>query len=133
MPMVQQKLPDIHAPISLGELVDKVTILQIKAAHVQGTALENVRKELAFLEQKLDALPVKLDPLFIHRLKDVNMQLWQIEDSIRGKERAQDFGDAFIQLARSVYQQNDLRAAIKKEINSAYGSSLVEEKAYEDY
>ena len=128
-----QPRADIQAPISLGELIDKITILQIKTKHLQGTALENVQKELTGLQGTLDALDLQVDPILIQRLKDVNTTLWQIEDDIRNKERSKEFGEGFIQLARSVYQQNDRRAAIKKEINTTYGSALVEEKAYQDY
>ena len=126
-------LAEIKAPISLGELIDKITILEIKTQHLQETALENVEKELAALQGTLDALDLQVDPKLIQRLKEVNAALWQIEDDIRNKERSKDFGKGFIQLARSVYQQNDRRAAIKKEINTTYGFALVEEKAYQDY
>jgi hypothetical protein len=126
-------LPQIQAPISLGELIDKITILQIKTNHLQGKALENVQKELTALQQTLDALDLQVDQTLIQRLKEVNADLWQIEDDIRDQERQKSFGETFIRLARSVYQQNDRRAAIKKEINTTYGSDLVEEKAYQDY
>ena len=71
--------------------------------------------------------------MLIQRLKAVNQDLWMIEDSIRDQERQKNFGETFIRLARSVYQQNDRRAAIKKEINTTYGSALMEEKSYQDY
>jgi len=117
---------DILAPISLGELIDKITILQIKTKNLQGSALENVKKELAALETTLNNLQLVIDPTFIQRLKEVNQDLWQIEDAIRGKEEQKDFGKTFIRLARSVYQQNDRRSVIKKEINTTYGSAFVE-------
>lgn len=126
-------LAEIQAPISLGELIDKITILEIKTQHLQGNALENVQKELAALQGTLDALDLQVDPTLIQRLKEVNAALWQIEDAIRDQERQKSFGETFIRLARSVYQQNDRRAAIKKEINTTYGSALVEEKAYKGY
>ena len=126
-------LAAIQAPISLGELIDKITILQIKTNHLQGKALENVQKELSALEQTLDALDLQVDPKLIQRLKEVNQDLWQIEDAIRDQEHQKSFGETFIRLARSVYQQNDRRSIIKKEINTTYGSALVEEKAYQDY
>ena len=126
-------IAEIQAPISLGELIDKITILQIKTDHLQGKALENVQKELSALQQTLDALDVQVDQTLIQRLKEVNQDLWQIEDDIRDQERQKSFGENFIRLARSVYQQNDRRAAIKKEINTTYVSALVEEKAYKDY
>ena len=120
----------ILAPVSLGELIDRITILQIKAQHLSGDALENVAKQLRALEATLDSLDLDIHPELVQGLKDINARLWNIENEIRQKERAQDFGDAFIRLARSVYQQNDTRAAIKKELNAAYGSAFMEEKTY---
>ena len=133
-PAIRSKpIQDILAPISLGELIDKITILQIKSQHLQGIALENVNKELVALETTLNNLQLNIDATLIQRLKEVNQDLWQIEDDIRDQERQKSFGDAFIQLARSVYQQNDRRAAIKKEINATYGSIFTEEKSYQEY
>ena len=128
-----EPIQDIQAPISLGELIDKITILQIKTKHLQGAGLENVNKELEALETTLNSLKLNIDATFIQRLKEVNQDLWQIEDDIRDQERRKNFGETFIRLARSVYQQNDRRAAIKKEINTTYDSALVEEKSYQDY
>ena len=125
--------PEILAPISLGELLDKITILQIKRQHLQGTALENVRTELNALETTLSSLQLNIDTRLTQRLKEVNQNLWQIEDDIRDQERQKNFGETFIRLARSVYQQNDQRAAIKKEINTTYGSTFTEEKSYKEY
>ena len=122
----------IQAPISVAELVDKITILQIKTLHFQGPSLGNVKKELRALEAVLEQMNLRIDPSLIQRLKDVNAELWQIENAIRDHERQKSFGETFIQLARSVYLQNDKRAAIKKKINTAYGSALVEEKSYQD-
>ena len=130
---IQQPLQGILSPISLGELIDKITILQIKIQHLKETALENVEKELAALQVNLDALNLKVEKNLIERLREVNADLWQIEDDIREKERQQDFGESFIRLARSVYQQNDRRSQIKKEINDTYGSDIVEEKSYKEY
>jgi len=124
---------NILAPISLGELIDKITILQIKTQHLQGNSLENVKKELAALETTLNNLPLNLEPKLIQNLKEVNEVLWKIEDDIRDQERQKAFGETFKPLARSVYQQNDQRAAIKKEINTTYGSAFVEEKSYQEY
>ena len=133
-PNNKQLAPEsIVAPLSLGELIDKITILEIKTQHVQGTSLTNVKKELEQLSATLNALHLDLDTQLIERLKDINADLWQIEDQIRDKERQKDFGEVFIRLARSVYQQNDRRAAIKKEINITYGSALLEEKSYKSY
>jgi len=123
----------IQAPISLGELIDKITILQIKTQHLQGNALENVKKELDALLTTLNNLKLNINPTLIQRLQEVNQNLWQIEDNIRDQERQKSFTETFIELARSVYQQNDQRAAIKKEINTNYGSAFVEEKSYQQY
>ena len=116
-----QKIQNIKAPISLGELIDKITILQIKTQHLKDTALKHVTAELNALECTLNNLNLSINPKLIEQLKEVNQILWNIEDDIREQERQQNFGDTFIQLARSVYKQNDRRSAIKKEINTAYG------------
>lgn len=123
----------IFVPISLGELLDKITILQIKVEHLKNKQLENVEQELAELLSILEELSVNVDQALINRLMSVNQELWNIEDSIRDLERAKDFGPDFIKIARSVYQTNDLRSAIKKEINIMYNSELVEEKSYQEY
>ena len=123
-------LEEIQAPISLGELIDKITILQIKEQHLQGNSLNNVRKELKALQSILKTLDLQVDQNLIDRPKGINLLLWLIEDDIREKERKKDFKESFIALARSVYKKNDQRAAIKKEINTRYNSSLTEEKAY---
>ena len=127
------ELDAILVPISLGELIDKITILQIKSLRLSGSSRENVDKELGALQATLDSLNLRVDADMVIQLQDINLLLWDIEDKIRGKDRQMDFGDTFIALARSVYQYNDRRAAIKKQINLAYGSGLVEEKSYEDY
>ena len=124
---------NIYAPISLGELIDKITILEIKAKYLGGTMLLNVKRELAALQGTLNALDLQVDPLLIERLKEANSNLWNTEDAIRDHERQKNFGDSFINLARSVYHQNDYRAAVKKEINTKYGSKIVEEKSYQNY
>ena len=128
-----QPIQNIQAPISLGELIDKITILQIKTNHLQGAALKHVTTELNALENTLKNLNLSVDPKRIQQLKDVNQNLWNIEDDIREQERQKNFGDTFIQLARSVYKQNDRRSAIKKEINTTYGSAFTEEKSYQPY
>lgn len=128
----------IEAPISLGELIDKITILEIKAVNITDSEkLRNVTHELDVLNAKVDQLldetgKAKLAPLKAS-LKDINQSLWVIEDDIRDCELAKDFGPKFIELARSVYFTNDKRAAVKKDINLAFGSELVEEKSYKDY
>jgi hypothetical protein len=124
---------EILAPISLGELIDKITILEIKKKHVKDLALENVKKELNALEATLCNLELDIDPVLIQQLKQINQNLWEIEDNIRNEERQKRFGETFVNLARSVYQQNDLRATVKKQINTTYGSSMTEEKSYQNY
>jgi len=126
----------IMAPISAGELVDKITILRVKAARIGDPAKEaNVLKELAMLEAiAADALPGSAEiERLTGELAEVNAALWDIEDGKRDCERRQDFGDRFVALARSVYIENDRRAAIKRAINEAAGSDIVEEKSYKPY
>lgn len=129
-------MSEISVPVSPGELLDKITILRIKSARMTDPAkLANVRLELVMLERTWSASPyasvdVAAD---VDALQAVNERLWVIEDDIRDKERAQEFDARFIELARSVYVENDERAAIKKRINTALGSTIVEEKSYRDY
>ena len=123
-------LSSILAPVSLGELIDKITILEIKQIHMTGIKLKNVNKELKLLKKILQDKNLEIDIDLINSLKEVNNNLWEIEDNIRIKERDQKFNKEFIQLARSVYKENDKRASIKKEINQKYNSELVEEKSY---
>lgn len=122
----------IQAPISVGELLDKLTILNIKMQRIKDidklTNVMNEQKELKALADKLDT-PVGLDVLY-KQLLAVNDELWDIEDSKRKHEKEQRFDDEFIWLARQVYLKNDLRAKIKKEINLLMGSSIIEEKSY---
>ena len=120
----------IQIPVSLGELVDKITILSIKTRHLSGDALVNVQRELALLEGVLRSCGADLHPEERAALQAVNEELWRIEDAIRLEESKQCFGAAFIGLARSVYQRNDERAALKRAINERHGSTLVEEKSY---
>ena len=124
------KTGPILAPISLGELLDKITILQIKVQQLCGEPRDHVNQELTALVAILGRLDLHLDPALIAELKAVNQALWQIENAIRQQECRQDFGEAFIALARAVYHQNDRRASIKKRINLLYGSTIVEEKVY---
>jgi len=129
-------MSEILAPVSFGELLDKIAILQIKSERMTDPAkLANVRNELSALEAGWAAHPAAAHDIAGLRaeLKAVNERLWVIEDDIRIKEKAQAFDDGFIQLARSVYFENDERARIKKEINLALGSAYVEEKSYQDY
>ena len=126
-------LSSILAPVSLGELIDKITILEIKQIHMTGIKLKNVDKELKLLRKILQDENLEIDIDLINNLKEVNNKLWKIEDNIRIKENNQKFDKEFIQLARSVYKENDKRASIKKEINQKYNSELVEEKSYNKY
>jgi hypothetical protein len=123
-------------PVSWGELFDKITILQIKLENLTlKSALENVEREhkqlyTIFLKNVSEETgATKL----LEELKQINQKLWDIEDNIRDKERAKSFDDEFLQLARSVYFTNDERSRIKRNINDAFGSELVEEKSYSDY
>ncbi|MFM8544652.1 MAG: DUF6165 family protein [Vulcanococcus sp.] len=123
----------ISVPVSLGELVDKITILRIKARHLQGDALGHVQQELTLLVQALEATGVSLDPALEAQLLEVNGQLWEIEDAIRDQERQRCFEQLFIDLARAVYRTNDRRAELKRQINERYGSTLIEQKSYSAY
>jgi Family of unknown function (DUF6165) len=122
--------------VSPGELIDKMTILEIKLAHLASPdQLANVRREYHLVKQTfsecVESTPALME--LIGELKAANLALWQIEDAIRDHERNKDFGEAFVQLARSVYRTNDQRAAIKRRINRLLDSTLVEEKSYHDY
>ena len=121
-------------PISWGELLDKIGILEIKCERIgDAAALANVLNELRLLERAAEPVAGAAAIVALRaRLKSVNERLWEIEDGIREKEREGDFGEAFVALARSVYQRNDERAAIKREINLLLGSDLIEEKSYAD-
>jgi len=126
----------ILVPVSFGELLDKISILQIKSERMTDEAkLRNVRSELSALETTWMGHAAAGNNIVELRsqLKDVNERLWVIEDDIRVKEKAQSFDDEFVRLARAVYFENDERARIKKAINLALGSSYVEEKSYKDY
>ncbi len=129
-------MSEILVPVSYGELLDKIAILQIKSERMRDEAkLANVRNELSALEKTWMAHPAAGHNVveLRKRLKAVNERLWQIEDDIRLKEKDQAFDAEFVRLARSVYFENDERARIKKEINAALGSAYVEEKSYADY
>ena len=123
-------------PISLGELLNRITILQSKLEHLTSKdALKNVEWEfkqlqLTFIQSCPETIEVKLLEV---ELKKINQQLWDIEDKIRAKERTKSFDDEFIQPARKVYITNDERSRVKKKINDMFGSELVEEKSYVEY
>jgi hypothetical protein len=126
----------IQTPVSYGELIDKITILEIKSRRITDEAkLANVRNELDMLNATWANSAASQTDISDERarLLAVNEALWDIEDNIRLMERAQTFDAAFIELARSVYFRNDERAAFKREINQKLGSELVEEKSYQDY
>ena len=125
-----RNVSSIMAPVALAELIDKITILEIKSEKFKNEHKRNVDHELDLLRRILRQASVELLPEHHQQLKAVNESLWQIEEDIRSHETNQDFGKAFVQLARSVYLQNDKRAAIKKTINDYYGSEIIEEKSY---
>jgi len=120
-------------PVSWGDLLDKITILEIKRQRIASAAAQvNIRAELSLLEEVAASLLMSQKEVgrLQSELKTVNEALWEIEEKIRGKEHAQMFDAEFVALARSVYRRNDERAALKKKINDISGSHLVEEKSY---
>ena len=129
-------MSELLVPVSYGELLDKIAILEIKSERMSDPAkLANVRKELAALDRNWSTHPASKTDIAALRaaLKAVNERLRVIEDDIRIKEKAQAFDAEFVRLARAVYFENDERARIKKDINLALGSAYVEEKSYQDY
>ena len=125
----------INTPISLGELVDKISILMIKKKNISDSIkLQHVNKELEFLQKTLKKY-ISKDEIndFLLKLVNINSKLWDIEDDIRECERKKLFDQTFIDLARSVYFTNDERAKVKNDINKTFGSELVEVKSYEEY
>ena len=125
----------INTPISLGELVDKISILMIKEKNISDSIkLKHVTKELEFLRKTLKEY-ISEDKIneFLQKLVNINSKLWDIEDNIRECERKKSFDQTFIDLARSVYFTNDERAKVKNYINKTFGSELVEVKSYEEY
>ena len=124
-----------NTPISLGELVDKISILMIKKKNISDSIkLQHVNKELQFLQKTLKKY-ISEDEIneFLLKLVNINSKLWDIEDDIRECERKKLFDQTFIDLARSVYFTNDERAKVKNDINKTFGSELVEVKSYEEY
>ena len=123
----------IRAPIAIGELIDKIAILEIKAERISDQQkLRNVAAELTMLRALktnagLDT--AEMEP-YAQELRSINATLWEIEDALRELEAQHDFGPHFVKLARSVYQTNDRRAGVKLRINKAFGSEIVEEKSY---
>ena len=129
-------MSEIQVPISPGELLDKITILQIKSERIADPdKVANVRLELDMLSQVWSAAVTMDDTIaaLTSELKSINETLWEIEDDIRDEERNKRFGERFIELARAVYVTNDQRAEAKKKVNLHLNSSIVEEKSYQDY
>lgn len=119
--------------VSDGEIVDKLTIIEIKMEKIKDeNKLINIRKEYAVVDEAVKTIIAKNDPLYLELL-NINKELWKIEDDIRDCEKAKDFGQQFIDLARAVYYTNDRRADVKKRINLQSGSNLIEEKSYQNY
>jgi len=126
----------ISTPVSFGEVLDKITILEIKVQNISDDEKQaNVKKELNILLNTWEKYVEDNNEIntLKQKLKEINQSLWDIEDNIRIKESKKEFDDEFIQIARSVYVVNDQRAAAKKEVNILLGSELVEEKSYQDY
>ena len=125
----------LTAPISWGELIDKITILEIKSVEiVSEVARANVMRELLLLQELARSHQASEQLSYLKsNLKAVNAALWKTEDAIREKERKKEFDEEFVELARSVYRRNDERAAIKRTINTVLASEIVEEKSYRDY
>ena len=126
----------VNVPISLGELLDKISILEIKNKKILNKSKNlNIKKELKGLKNVLSGLGISLSETnkLYSELYKINLTLWEIEDSIRVLEKNEDFGEKFIELARSVYMTNDQRFEVKNNINKLFNSEYVEEKSYEDY
>ncbi len=130
-------MSEISAPVSPGELIDKITILEIKQERIKDVdKVKNVNLELELLESLWDGSVYQSSALVVKKraeLKFINEELWVIEDDLRLKESKAEFDRDFIELARSVYLTNDRRASVKREINLEVGSKLIEEKSYQDY
>ena len=129
-------MENIRVPVSPGEVLDKITILEIKSERMDDPQkVANVRVELKLLQDTW-AEAIEDDDVIrdLHaQLKEINEALWEIEDDIRDKERAKEFDERFIELARAVYFTNDRRSEVKKKLNLHLGSQIVEEKSYQDY
>ena len=123
----------INVPISVGELIDKITILEIKKDKLKNLKLKNILKELSFLRAVLEKNSIFIPDEIYFQLKSTNLKLWDIEDKIRIKEKNKEFDNEFIELARSVYLNNDRRSETKKELNIMFNSEIIEEKSYEIY
>lgn len=129
-------MDNMQVPVSPGEVLDKITILEIKSERMSDPdKVANVRRELALLRETWAQAVTEDDVIRrLHaELKEINETLWDIEDHIRDKERAREFDERFIELARSVYFTNDRRSEVKKQLNLHLGSRIIEEKSYQDY
>jgi hypothetical protein len=129
-------IQSVEIPVAVGELIDKITILEIKVARFRdATKIANAQAELALLYQRRNASLAAESALnaIETQLKAVNERIWELEDAIRSCERRQDFGPTFVAAARSIYRANDERAALKRKINLTTGSQLIEEKSYAAY
>ncbi len=129
-------IPSVKIDAAPGELIDKITILQIKSERIDDAMKHaNITYELATLTNALNLAIETSGQIseLLYRLKDVNERLWETEDAIRDCERRQDFGPVFIDLARSVYRLNDVRSEIKRTINTILGARIIEEKSYSSY
>jgi Family of unknown function (DUF6165) len=126
----------VEIPVAIGELIDRITILQIKVERFTDAAkTKNAQAELSLLCERRDqAMPQSptLDALTV-QLRAINQRLWDLEDSIRDCERRADFGPDFVAVARGIYRTNDERAAVKRQISVGFGSDLIEEKSYAPY
>jgi hypothetical protein len=124
----------IETPISIGEYIDKLSILLIKKEKINNNdKLENIKKEIDFLLSKSDKFKSSELNFWIDKIKTINLILWEVEDNIRLKEKNKEFDEEFIDLARKVYFTNDKRFEIKNEINKFFESEIFEQKSYEDY
>ncbi len=129
-------MENIHVPVSPGEVLDKITILEIKSERMDDPEkVANVRVELKLLQDTWAANITDDDVIRdLHaQLKEINEALWEIEDDIRDKERVKEFDERFVELARAVYFTNDRRSEVKKKLNLHLGSQIIEEKSYQDY
>ena len=127
---------EVNIPVPLGELLDKISILEIKNKKIlDNTKLVNIKKELSGLRQVLESLNINLSEIndLYEELYNINLTLWDIEDSIRILEKNESFDQEFIDFARKVYITNDKRFEVKNKINKTFNSKYVEEKSYEDY
>lgn len=123
----------VSIPVSIGELVDKITILIIKEQYAQNAQLNNIKKELQLLTSSLDDLGVAGHPAFeplIQHLTEVNAKLWQLEDAVRVKLRGNSYDQEFIDIAKNIHHTNDERSRIKRQINEIFNSEIIEEKIY---